>query len=77
MEKYMAVCAGFRDSAGKEEGEGGFTDNPDGQVASPDPLLHLSFENPDKLREKSDPGLELLLDTSMEEDQRKTGLNTD
>lgn len=65
MEKYMALCAGFKKPSLSDESE---PCPPESQENStPDPLLHLSFEDPNKNR---DAGLDILLDSPETENKK-------
>lgn len=70
IEKYLGHCSGPDGSApGQERAEAGHEEGIDMERKSQehDPLLHLSFEDPDKIETvKDDPNLELLLDTGNE-----------
>lgn len=70
IEKYLASCPGIVSTAARQEGaEAGCEDasDMDHKNQENDPLLHLSFEDPDKIEGiKRDPNLELLLDPQNE-----------
>lgn len=65
IEKYLAARAG---SSGSPE-DGVQNDTAEGQGSDPDPLLHLSFEDPEKAGCRGS-GLDLLLDGGGADEKR-------
>lgn len=67
MEKYMAARAGFKNTAGEEAPEDA-CETDESQAQEPDPLLHLSFEEPGgEGRGGTYPNLEMPLDFTEKE----------
>ena len=63
MEKYLGQCSGLSTPEKEETGREDAQLEERAENAGHDPLLHVSFEDPGRMKDARDPALELMLDT--------------